>query len=144
MHDPVVQPAAPVALTPQESASKGVATFVYALQAASVLTGVTLLVAVIVNYVKLNEARGTWVETHFRWQIRTFWYSLLLGLLLGVVIVLLTLGAVGAAAGGSDAGAAGAAVSAGLLGMAGGLAIFVWFAYRVVKGWMRLSENQPI
>jgi len=46
---------------------------------------------VILNYVKRGEARGTWLESHFRWQIRTFWFGLLWVVLCGLVVVL-TLG----------------------------------------------------
>jgi uncharacterized membrane protein len=64
---------------------------VYALHAFSLLTGIISaatvvgafltgwpsIIAVMLNYLKRNEARGTWIESHFRWQIRTFWYGLL-------------------------------------------------------------------
>src|SRR5438445_10514887 len=50
----------------------GVATIVGAF-----LTGWPSIIAVILNYVKRSEARGTWLESHFRWQIRTFWFGLL-------------------------------------------------------------------
>ncbi|HEX2188365.1 MAG TPA: hypothetical protein VHG51_05675 [Longimicrobiaceae bacterium] len=134
----------PAAASPQVSSARGLATIVYALQAASVVVGVTMLAAVILNYVKMDEARGTWVESHFRWQIRTFWLGLLWGVILFVLLLLLGLGTAGAAAVGSDAGAAGGALSVMAVGALGGLGIFVWFVYRVVKGWLRLSENQPI
>lgn len=139
-HEPATAP-------PQVASAKGLATVVYALQAASVVTGVTMLVAVVLNYVKMDEVRGTWVESHFRWQIRTFWYGILWGVLLFVALMLLGLGTAGAAAIGSDAGTAGGALSAmvvAVVAVLGGLGIFVWFVYRVVKGWLRLSENQPV
>jgi uncharacterized membrane protein len=44
---------------------------------AAFLTGWPSLIAVVLNYVKRSEVRGTWLESHFRWQIRTFWYGLL-------------------------------------------------------------------
>ena len=50
---------------------------VYGLQAAAFLFGITALVAIIVNNVKKDDVLGTWLESHFRWQIRTFWYGLL-------------------------------------------------------------------
>jgi len=55
------------------------------------LTGWPSLIAVILNYVKRGDVRGTWLESHFRWQIRTFWYGLLWVVLCGVFIVM-TLG----------------------------------------------------
>src|ERR687898_761285 len=55
------------------------------------LTGWPSIIAVILNYVKRSEARGTWLESHFRWQIRTFWYGVLWVCLCGLVVVM-TLG----------------------------------------------------
>lgn len=130
--------------TSREAAAKGLATVGYGLQAASVVVGITLLVAAVIVYVKRDEARGTWVESHFRWQIRTFWGVVIGFLLLGLAVVLLTLGAVDAAASGSDADAAGGAISAGAVGIGGGVALFAWFVYRVIRGWKRLTENRPV
>ncbi|MEW5927024.1 MAG: hypothetical protein AB1941_06055 [Gemmatimonadota bacterium] len=132
------------AASPQVASARGLATAVYALQAASFVLGVTPIVGVIINYVKMDEARGTWVESHFRWQIRTFWLALLFGVVLFAAVMLLGLGTVGAALAGSDAGTAGGAISVWLIAVAGGLGITVWYVYRIVKGWLRLSQNQPI
>jgi uncharacterized membrane protein len=89
------------------------------------LTGWPSIIAVIMNYLKRSEARGTWLESHFRWQIRTFWYGLLwvslcwlvviLTLGIGVFVVWLPLGIVG-----------------------------LWFIYRIVRGWLSLSERRPM
>ena len=57
----------------QAEANRKLTHVIYALYAASILVGVTCLVAVIVNYVKRDDVAGTWLESHFRWQIRTFW-----------------------------------------------------------------------
>src|SRR5215510_13718971 len=78
---------------------------IYALHALSLLTGIFTMasvvgafltgwpsiIAVILNYVKRGEVRGTWLESHFRWQIRTFWWGLL-WVALCLVFVVLTLG----------------------------------------------------
>ena len=78
---------------------------IYALHAFSLLTGIIgaativgafltgwpSIIAVILNYVKRGEVRGTWLESHFRWQIRTFWYGLL-WVSLCVFFIILTLG----------------------------------------------------
>ena len=99
---------------------KNIAMVVYALQALSFLWGLTAIVGVIVNYVKRDDARGTLYESHFDWQIRTFWWGLVWAVL-GVVLVL----------------------AAGL----GFLVLFVawiWAIYRVVKGWLKLAENKPV
>lgn len=102
-----------------EHSAKQLATLVYALQAASFLVGVTFIAAVVVNYVKRDEMAGTWIESHFLWQIRTFWYCLLwsaIGLVLAVVVV-------------------------GFFILA---ATAIWLIYRIVKGWLRLSEGKPM
>ena len=51
-------------------ATKNLTAIVYALQAVGFLLGITWVVAIIVNYVKKEDVKGTWLESHFRWQIR--------------------------------------------------------------------------
>ena len=92
---------------------------VYALQAASFLVGFSLFAAIIVNYVKREDVEGTLYQSHFDWQIRTFWWSLLWAAI-GVVLAFVLVGFVVLAA---DA---------------------IWFLYRIVKGWIRLSEGKPM
>ncbi len=99
--------------------ARKVAIVVYALQAAAFLIGITYIVALIFNYVKLDEVRGTWLESHFRWQIRTFWYSLL-WTAVGIITMVVFIGHVVLLANG------------------------VWVIYRIVKGWLNLSENKPM
>lgn len=102
-----------------EKQLKTLATVVYALQAAGFFVGLTWIVAVVLNYVKRDDVRGTWLESHFSWQIRTFWW----GLLWAVVGGILTLVVVGFAVLFADA---------------------VWIIYRIVKGWLALSENKRV
>jgi uncharacterized membrane protein len=101
------------------SSLKTVTAVVYALHAIGFFSGITWIVAVIVNYVKLDDARGTWLESHFRWQIRTFWWGLLWGVI-GSVLLLILVGWL-------------------VLAVAG-----IWIIYRIVKGAMYLSENRPL
>ena len=89
------------------------------------LFGWPSIVAVILNYVKRGEARGTWLGSHFRWQIRTFWFGALWVLLCGLFIVF-TLGI----------GLLIAWVPLGLVGL--------WFIYRIARGWLRLVDRQPM
>jgi uncharacterized membrane protein len=89
------------------------------------LTGWPSIIAVIVNYAKRGEARGTWLESHFRWQIRTFWFGLLwVGLCLMFVVVTLGIGLIVA-----------------WLPLA---IVTVWFIYRVARGWLALSGHRPM
>jgi len=89
------------------------------------LTGWPSIIAVIVNYVKRSDVRGTWLETHFRWQIRTFWFGLLWVTLCGLFIVA-TLGI----------GLLIAWLPLTLVGL--------WFIYRVARGWLRLKDHRPM
>jgi len=98
----------------------GVATVVGAF-----LTGWPSMIAVILNYVERSEVRGTWLESHFRWQIRTFWFGLLWVTLCGLFIVA-TLGI----------GLLIAWLPLTLVGL--------WFIYRIVRGWLRLMDHLPM
>ncbi|MES2918282.1 MAG: hypothetical protein V4729_06650 [Pseudomonadota bacterium] len=102
-----------------DPAAKKLTTIIYALYAASYFLGVTALVAIILNYLKRDDVAGTFLESHFRWQMRTFWY----GLLWGVIGAILTLVVIGAVILVADA---------------------VWILYRIVKGWLNLSEDKPM
>ena len=103
----------------KEKSLKTLATVVYALQAAGFFVGITWIVAVVINYVKKDEAKGTWLESHFSWQIRTFWWGLLWAVI-GTLLVFV------------------------LIGFAVLFADAVWIIYRIVKGWLNLNENKPI
>ena len=112
---------------------------IYLLHAFSLLTGILgaatvigaflvgwpSIIAVILNYVKRSDVRGTWLESHFLWQIRTFWFGLLwvslcfififLTLGIGIIVVWLPLGV-----------------------------ITIWFIYRIARGWLALNERRPM
>lgn len=114
---------------------------VYALHAISVLIGVTgaativgsfifgvpSIIAVIMNYVRRRDAQGTWLESHFRWQIRTFWFALLWSVVVLVLSAPLMLIIVGFAT--------------AWLGM---LVIGIWVLYRVVRGWLTLRDGRSL
>jgi uncharacterized membrane protein len=89
------------------------------------LTGWPSIIAVIVNYVKRSEVRGSWLDSHFRWQIRTFWFGLLWVMLCAVFVV--------------------ATLGIGLLIAWLPLALVgIWFVYRILRGWLRLIDRQPM
>jgi len=100
-------------------ANKNLTTVIYALYAISLLAGITCLVAVVMNYVKKDDVAGTYLESHFRWQIRTFWFGLLWAAL-GVITFII------------------------IIGWFILMADLVWFIYRIVKGWLRLNEGKPM
>ena len=114
-----------------------VAHIIYALHGVAILTGVIgsativgsfvggipSIAAVILNYVKRSETRGTFLESHFRWQIRTFWYALL-WVVLAILLVLTIVGIV---------------IALPML-----LVLSVWVVYRVGRGWLALNERRPM
>jgi uncharacterized membrane protein len=110
---------------------------VYALHSLSLLIGITTaatiigafvfgmpsIIAVIINYVKRGEARGSFLESHFRWQIRTFWTGVLCNVIGWIFFVT-------------------------LIGIPVAFAIFIgagiWVIYRIVRGWLALRDRQAI
>jgi uncharacterized membrane protein len=110
---------------------------IYALHAFSLLTGIIgaatvvgafltgwpSIIAVILNYLKRSEARGTWLESHFQWQIRTFWFGLL-WVSLCVFFIVVTFGI-------------GLIVAWLPLGL-----IALWFIYRIARGWLALRDRR--
>ncbi len=101
------------------SSLKNIATAVYALQAASFIFGITYFIAIIINYVKREDAQGTWVESHFRWQIRTFWFGLLWFVLGGLTFFI-------------------------VIGWFILFAAALWLIYRILKGWLNLNDGKPM
>ena len=112
---------------------------IYALHAASLVTGIVgaativfafltgwpSIIAVILNYAKRSDVRGTWLESHFRWQIRTFWFGALWVAVCGLFIVL-TLGI-------------GIFIAWAPLAVVG-----FWFIYRIARGWLALLDRRPM
>ncbi|MFI5393025.1 MAG: DUF4870 family protein [Myxococcota bacterium] len=89
----------------------------------SFIGSVPSIVAVILNYAKRGEARGTWVESHYRWQIRTFWFAFswfLVGMFLFVTLI-------------------GIPIAVGAM-----VAITIWVVYRIGRGWLRLRNRHPM
>jgi len=103
----------------QLRSAKTLTAVIYALYAGFFIAGISAVVAVVINYVKRDDMVGTWLESHFRWQIRTFWFGLLL-VVLGVLTYVIIIGWL-------------------ILAFA-----CVWFIYRIVKGWLNLNENKPM
>jgi uncharacterized membrane protein len=107
--------------TPAEvqNTSRIVALVVYILQVLAFVNGITAIVGVVMNYVKLGDVRGTWLESHYRWQIRTFWFGLLWAII-GFATIFI------------------------LIGYAILFIAMIWIIYRIVKGWLRLNDFKPV
>jgi uncharacterized membrane protein len=127
---------APSGLVPREGLVT-LAHIIYGLHAFSALTGLLSpamivtaflsgwpsIIAVILNYVKRSEVRGTWLDSHFSWQIRTFWFALLL-LAIGAVLFVTVVGI----------------PVAFVLWFATG----IWVLYRIIRGWLALSSQKVL
>lgn len=110
---------------------------IYALHAFSAITGLTSaafivtaflsgwpsIIAVIINYVKRSEVHGTYLDSHFGWQIRTFWYAVL-WFVIGVVLIATILGVV---------------IGVPLL-----IGVGIWVLYRIARGWITLTDRKPM
>jgi len=110
---------------------------IYALHAFSAITGLTSaafivtaflsgwpsIIAVIINYVKRSEVHGTYLDSHFGWQIRTFWYAVL-WFVIGAVLIATILGVV---------------IGVPLL-----IGVGIWVLYRIARGWITLTDRKPM
>jgi uncharacterized membrane protein len=110
---------------------------IYALHAFSALTGLASsalivtaflsgwpsIIAVILNYVKRSDVRGTWLDSHFSWQIRTFWFALLWLVLGGILFVT-------------------------LVGIPAAIVLWIgtgiWVLYRIIRGWLALTSQRAM
>jgi len=107
-------------LSDAERSARNLATVVYGLQLLGVfLGGVPTIIGVIINYVKRDDVQGTLAQSHFRWQIRTFWYALLWAVIGGVLMAV-------------------------FIGVAILIADGIWVIYRVVKGWLYLNDRKEM
>ena len=85
------------------------------------------IIAVIINYVRRNEARGTWLESHVEWQIQTFWIAVGISLLVGILGALLAIVIIGFG-----------------VWIVGFFALGVWAIYRIAKGWIALRDRRVV
>jgi uncharacterized membrane protein len=109
-------------IVPDEAKAKSLKSLtqaVYILYALSYFTGITAIIGIIINNVKKDDVAGTWLESHFRWQMRTFWFGLLWAVIGAITIVI-------------------------GVGFAILFANFCWIIYRIVKGWLNLNDNKPM
>jgi uncharacterized membrane protein len=104
--------------------NKNIALIVYILQLAGVLTGgMAFIVGIIINYIKKDDVTGTFLESHFNWQIRTFWIALIWTI---VIIIMF--------------------ISVVLMPIAWivWFIVMVWVIYRAIKGLLNLLDDKPM
>lgn len=87
------------------------------------LTGWPSIIAVIINYAKRDDVRGTYLDSHFGWQIRTFWYTLL-WLVIAAILFITVIGI----------------IFAYILAVGAG----IWVFYRIIRGWIALNDGKPV
>jgi uncharacterized membrane protein len=135
MSDP--NPQMPAAAAPVDESLLSYTHVMYALHSLAVLIGVTTfhtiigsfigslpsIVAVVMNYVRRSATRGTFIESHFRWQLRTFWFAVLWAF--AAVLAFVTI----------------IGIPAAIIGV---IALTVWIIYRLARGWLALRDKKPM
>lgn len=105
--------------------------------------GLLWIVPIFMNYAKRRDADGTWLATHFDWQIKTFWYSIVL-FAIGVLIVAFALGGFGVSMFAETNNIAIGSVLLAILGFVIMGFTFIWHLYRIVRGWIALADGRPV
>jgi uncharacterized membrane protein len=91
------------------------------------LMGIVGIIAIILAYVKRADAAGTWLASHYRWLIRTFWFSLLWGIVGAVIFVVFAIILIGL-----------------VVGYAIWVATTIWVLYRLIRGYVLFNASQPV
>lgn len=105
----------------RERGARTLTVVVYGLQLGTfVIPLVPAVIGAIINHVKLRDFRGLVYESHFRWQLRTFWWTLFWSVVGGVLIQMGPIGAL-------------------IL-----IAVFLWYLYRIVRGFIAWAEERPM
>ncbi len=103
----------------KQSGLKKITSIIYVLYGAGALFFPLVIAAIIMNYIKKEDTVGTIYESHFKWQMRTFWFGLLFSVIGGITSIF-------------------------LIGIPILIATAIWLLYRVIKGFLRLSDNKEM
>jgi uncharacterized membrane protein len=136
-----VNPSVTVSAQPVDPSLLSYTHIIYALHSLSVLIGLTSawtivgsfifglpsIIAVIMNYARQSDVRGTFLESHFSWQIRTFWFALLWVLVILALSLPLMLIVVGF-----------------FTLWIGYVLLGIWVIYRIIRGWLALRDQRPV
>jgi uncharacterized membrane protein len=136
-----VNPSVTVSGQPADASLVSYTHLIYALHSLSVLIGLTSawtivgsfifglpsIIAVIMNYARQSDVRGTFLESHFRWQIRTFWFALLWVIVIVALSLPLMLIVVGF-----------------FTAWIGFVLLGIWVIYRIIRGWLALRDHRPV
>ena len=91
------------------------------------LTLLLAVVAIILGMARRDDVRGTFLDSHFSWLSRTFWWGLLWIGICGVLTFLLIVVIIGIP-----------------LAWLPFTVLFFWYLYRVIKGWLQLHDGRPV
>jgi uncharacterized membrane protein len=91
------------------------------------LGGIVGLIGIIMAYVKRGEAAGTWLASHYRWLIRTFWFSLMWGVIGAIIFLVLALLLIGL-----------------IIGPVIWIATSIWVIYRLIRGYLLFKDSRPV
>lgn len=91
----------------------------YILHACAIFTGVTAIVGVIMNHLKVNDTESAFIRSHHRWMLRTFWWGLLWSLICGVLTLI-------------------------FIGLIGYAILAIWWIYRIVRGLLAFAERRQL
>ena len=136
-----VNPSVTVSGQPVDASLVSYTHIIYALHSLSVLIGLTSwltivggfifglpsIIAVVMNYARQSDVRGTFLESHFRWQIRTFWFALLWVIVIVALSLPLMLIVVGF-----------------FTAWIGFVLLGIWVIYRIIRGWLALRDQRPV
>jgi uncharacterized membrane protein len=107
---------------------KRLAQILYLLHAAAPFTAWLLaIIAIVLGAAKRDDVRGTFLDSHFSWLSRTFWWGLLWILVCGVITFVMVL-----------------TILLVPLAWLPYTVLFIWYLYRVIKGWLRLNDGRPV
>lgn len=98
---------------------RNVVIIAYILHACAVFTGLTAIVGVIINHLKVNDTDSAFIRSHHRWMLRTFWWGLLWSLICGVLTLI-------------------------FIGLIGYAILAVWWIYRIVRGLLAFAERRQL
>ncbi|HEY0974009.1 MAG TPA: hypothetical protein VGE57_05910 [Solimonas sp.] len=92
----------------------------YVLDALAPFTGfLAAVISVIISHIKVGETRNEFIRSHHQWLIRTFWWTLVWGVVFGLLAIV-------------------------LVGFVGLFGLLIWWIYRVIKGLIDYSNNRPM
>lgn len=118
----ITQAPAQAASTGGDHGSEGernVLVIAYILHGCAVFTGLTAIVGVIINHLKVNDTDSAFIRSHHRWLLRTFWWGLLWTLICGVLTLI-------------------------FIGVIGYAILAIWWIYRIVRGLLAFAERRTM